>query len=184
VLENYALKVLCETARFVPRINKSIARISAASIPNVEKTHHSQKVYATKRLVRFNEIEYNVPIEAHESVLKEILRLIERKKFNIHFPIENRVVRKDDIHISPAYERDSAYIACHVYNKKDFRPFFKAAEEVFKSFNGRPHWGKMHFWTRKDVDENYPMIEKFRKNRSEQDPNGIFLNDYLKSLFV
>ena len=183
VLENYVFKILCETARFIPAMNKTVSKISAGSIPNTKKVFHSHKIYATQRLVRFNEMEYNVPIEAHNEVFKAITKTIESKKFNVHFPIENRVVKGDDMYLSPAYQRDSAYIACHVYNKKDYKPFFKAMEDIFKANDGRPHWGKMHTLTHQDIKERYPKFEDFQKHQTEQDPNGLFLNDYLKSLF-
>ncbi len=183
VLENYVFKVLCELARFVPSMNKTVSKISASSIPNSRKVFHSHKIYASARLVRFNEMEYNVPIEAHNEVFRAITKMIESKKFNVHFPIENRVVKGDDMYLSPAYQRDSAYIACHVYNKKDYKPFFKAMEDIFKANDGRPHWGKMHTLKYQDFQERYPKFEAFQKHRAEQDPNGLFLNDYLKGLF-
>jgi FAD-linked oxidoreductase len=183
VLENYIFKVLCELARFVPATNKAVSKISADSIPNTRKVFHSHKIYATQRLVRFNEMEYNVPIEAHGEVLKEIVKTIEGKKFNVHFPVENRVVRKDDIYLSPAYGRDSAYLACHVYNKKDYQPFFKAMEAIFKTYDGRPHWGKLHTLTHQDLVERYPKFEDFQKHRKAHDPNHIFMNAYLERLF-
>lgn len=184
VLENYVFKLLCEIAYRFPSMNKSIAKLSAAAIPNTRKVYHAHKVYATQRLVRFNEMEYNVPVEAHNEVLKEMIKTIERSNFHVHFPIENRVVAKDDAYLSPAYERNSAYIACHVYNKKDYRPFFKAMESILKAYEGRPHWGKMHTLGAKDLAERYPKFETFQKHRQAQDPDGIFLNDYLKQILI
>ena len=183
ILENYVFKLLCEAARFFPRLTPSISRLSVSSIPSVRKVYHSHKVYATQRLVRFNEMEYNVPLEAHRQVLEEIIRMVNKKKFNVHFPVENRVVKKDDIYLSPAYGRDSAYIACHVYHKKDYRPFFRAMEEIFVAHGGRPHWGKMHTLTAPELRNRYPHFETFEQHRQTHDPKGIFLNDYLKKLF-
>ncbi|MCB0632257.1 MAG: D-arabinono-1,4-lactone oxidase [Saprospiraceae bacterium] len=183
-LENYAFKVLCEGARMVPALNKSVARISAASIPDVRKVFHSHKVYATQRLVRFNEMEYNIPLEAHESVFREIIRTVNKNNFNVHFPIENRVVKGDDAWLSPAYERDSAYIACHVYHKKDWKPYFDALETIFLAHAGRPHWGKMHTLKAGQLAERYPMFEQFLQHRAEQDPEGVFLNDYLRKCLI
>ena len=184
VIENYVFKLLCELAYLFPAMNKTISRISATSIPNTRKVYHSHKVYATQRLVRFNEMEYNVPLEAHRAVLKDVIKTIEKNNFKVHFPIENRVVAKDDIYISPAYGRDSAYIACHVYHKKDFRPFFKAMEDIFKAYDGRPHWGKMHSLTARDFADRYPEFAEFQRHREEQDPTGVFLSNYLRQILV
>lgn len=184
VLENYAFKVLCEGARWFPGLNKNVAKISAASIPNIRKVFQSHKVYATKRLVRFYEMEYNIPTEAHGEVIREILGIIDKKKFNVHFPIENRFVKKDDIFMSPAYGRDSAYIACHVYNKKDYKAYFDALEPIFKAYQGRPHWGKMNTFSHEDIVNSYPQFSSFQQFRAEHDPNGLFLNDYLRQLLL
>ena len=183
VLENYAFKLFCEVAHKIPAWNKGVSKISAASISNVKKVYHSHKVYATQRLVRFNEMEYNIPAEAHEEVLKEIIKAFKQRNFPIHFPIENRFVKGDDIYLSPAYGRDSAYIACHAYAKKDPLPYFKAMEEIFRAHDGRPHWGKMNHLTVEDVRELYPKFDQFLKHRNAQDPDNLFLNPYLQSLF-
>ncbi|MEM6800432.1 MAG: D-arabinono-1,4-lactone oxidase [Bacteroidota bacterium] len=184
VLENYAFKVLCEFARIFPSQNKTVAKISVGSIPNLKKVKHSHKVYATKRLVRFNEMEYNIPAEAHEEVLKEVMKIASSGKYPVHFPIENRFVKGDDIYLSPASGRDSAYIACHMYNKKDCKPYFAALEDVFKAYEGRPHWGKMNSFNRDDIEVAYPQFDRFLKHRKEQDPEGIFLNAYLEGLLT
>lgn len=182
VLENYAFKLLCEYARIFPSQNVRASRISAASIGEVAKVYHSHKVYATQRMVKFQEMEYNIPSEAHGDVFKEVVKTINTRKFNIHFPIENRWVKGDDIYMSPAYDRDSAYIACHVYNKKDCKPYFKALEEIFRAHGGRPHWGKMNTLEMKDVELMYPEFSRFQTIRKEQDPDNIFVNKYLEQL--
>ncbi len=183
VLENYVFKVFCEYAKLFPSQNKTVANITAASINNVKKVFHSHKVYATQRLVKFQEMEYNVPAEAFKDVFKDVKKIVNSKKFNIHFPIENRWVKGDDVYMSPAYGRDSAYIACHVYNKKDSKAYFAALEEVFKAYNGRPHWGKMNTFTTQDIINMYPKFDVFMKFRKEHDPQNIFVNPYIKTLF-
>jgi FAD-linked oxidoreductase len=183
-LENYAFKVFCEAAYYFPALNESVAKLSAASIAPVRKVFASHKVYATQRLVKFNEMEYSIPIAAQREVLADIRSLFERKRFPIHFPIENRVVRQDDIYLSPAQGRDSAYIACHAYAKKDPLPYFAALEEIFQAYEGRPHWGKMNTFTSEQAAEAYPYFSDFRGHRKEQDPEGLFLNDYLAKLLT
>ncbi|CAM1345153.1 D-arabinono-1,4-lactone oxidase [Tenacibaculum amylolyticum] len=182
VLENYVFKLFCDYAKIFPSQNRLVSKITAASISNVKKVYHSHKVYATQRLVKFNEMEYNIPAEAYEDVFKDVQKIVNSKKYNIHFPIENRWVKGDDIHMSPAYGRDSAYIACHVYNKKEYKTYFADLEKVFKAYDGRPHWGKLNTFTTEDIIEKYPKFEVFLKNRKEQDPENIFINPYLEKL--
>ena len=183
-LENYAFKLLCELGHYFPSQTERIARFTASAVAPVRKVYHSHKVYATQRLVRFNEMEYSVPLAAQEGVLREIQRLFARQRFRIHFPIENRVVKADDIYLSPAYGRDSAFIACHAYAKKDPLPYFKALEEIFLAHEGRPHWGKMNTLSREQAIERYPAFEDFVQTRRAEDPKGVFLNAYLEGLLV
>ncbi|MEM6317812.1 MAG: D-arabinono-1,4-lactone oxidase [Bacteroidota bacterium] len=182
VMENYAFKLVCEFARLFPARSQAVSRFTADLISKTTKILHSHKVYATPRLVKFREMEYNVPAEAYQEVWKDVVRTFERRKFPIHFPLENRWVKGDDLLMSPAYGRDSAYIACHVYKDKDHRPYFTAMEEIFRNYGGRPHWGKMNTLTGVDVATMYPEFPTFLKHRAEQDPDNLFLTPYLHQL--
>ncbi len=182
VIENYAFKLACEVAYRFPSKTEWISKTAANSVADVDKVLHSHKVYATQRLVKFNEMEYNVPIESYKDVWKDIKKIVNSKRFNIHFPIENRFVKGDDILLSPAYGRDSAYLACHAYYKKDPKPYFRALEEVFQAYDGRPHWGKMNTLTTTRILERYPKFELFMKHRAEQDPNQLYVSPYLRHL--
>lgn len=182
VLENYAFKLLCEYAHLFPSKNEAVSKITAATIADVKKVYYSHKIYATQRMVRFKEMEYNVPRDAYETVWKEVVKTINTKQFNIHFPIENRFVKGDDILMSPAYGRDSAYLACHVYSKKDHQPYFTALETIFRAHGGRPHWGKMNTLKPKDVADLYPEFTVFLQHRATQDPDKVFVNPYLQQL--
>jgi len=181
-LENHVFKVVCDIAKAVPSLNKGVSQLSAALIGANKKIHKSHKVYATPRYVKFNEMEYNIPAENYKDVVKDVINTINKNKFNIHFPIENRFVKEDDIFLSPAYKRPSAYMAVHVYKGKDFKRYFNAMETIFVAYGGRPHWGKMHTRKADYFSKVYPEWEQFLKIRNEQDPNQIFINDYLKSI--
>ena len=61
------------------------------------------------------------------------------------FPIEYRVVAGDDAYLSTAYERDTVYIAVHMYRGMVWEPYFRAVEAIMDDYEGRPHWGKRHF---------------------------------------
>lgn len=182
ILENYSFKALCEFARVFPSKNKLVSKIAAQSVPTIDKLNYSHKVFATKRLVKFTEMEYNVPADTYQEVMKEVIKLVNSEKFAIHFPIENRWVKGDDILMSPAYGRDSAYIACHVYSKKDSSTYFKALESIFRAYGGRPHWGKLNTITQHDVVDLYPKFADFNRIRKQQDPDGIFINAYMEKL--
>ena len=183
VLENYVYWLLSESCRLFPNLCKTVCNISAQSIATIDEVNYSHRLFTTPRMVRFQEIEYNIPVEHAVAVINEIQKCIQQHQFQVHFPIECRFVHSDDIWLSPAYERESAYIAVHMYWGMPYRTYFYYIEEIFKRYQGRPHWGKMHTRTAGELAELYPRWHDFRRVRAELDPQGVFLNSYLRDLF-
>jgi FAD-linked oxidoreductase len=182
VLENGLYWVLSECARVVPPAARTISRLSAAGIAGVDETDYSHRLFATPRAVKFQEMEYNVPAGDFPTVLGEIRACLARERFDVHFPIECRFVRGDDILLSPAYGRDSAYVAVHMYRGMPYERYFRAVEAIYQPYGGRPHWGKMHTLDAATLATRYPHWHDFRRVRAELDPDGAFLNDYLRRL--
>ncbi|HET7092848.1 MAG TPA: D-arabinono-1,4-lactone oxidase, partial [Thermomicrobiales bacterium] len=56
------------------------------------------------------------------------------------------------------------------------------AEAIFLASGGRPHWGKLHFLDADAIGRRYPALDAFRAIRREFDPDGAFVNDYLRRL--
>ena len=127
-------------------------------------------------------MEYNVPFEAYKTVVKELQKMLKSNNYGISFPIEHRFIEQDDIMLSPANQRKSAYIACHVYKGMDYTRYFKELEALFVDHLGRPHWGKMHTRTAAYFEKVYPEFNRFKEIRKQMDPNGIFKTPYLSSL--
>lgn len=74
---------------------------------------------STRRDVRFVESEYAVPGAALAPVLRELDRWIESSGERVAFPVEVRFAAADDVALSTAYDRDSAYVAIHQYRRRD-----------------------------------------------------------------
>lgn len=183
VLENYVYWILSESCRLFPRLCKIVCHISAQSIATIDEINYSHRLFATPRMVRFQEMEYNIPAEYTVAVINEIKECIQQRQFQVHFPLECRFVHSDDIWLSPAYGRESAYIAVHMYRGMPYRSYFYHIEEIFRRYQGRPHWGKMHTRTAGELAELYPHWHDFRRVRAALDPQGTFLNRYLRDLF-
>ncbi|HEX4203416.1 MAG TPA: D-arabinono-1,4-lactone oxidase [Ktedonobacteraceae bacterium] len=182
-LENGLYWLLSECCRLVPPLSKSISKVAAMGIATVDEIDYSHRLYATPRVVRFQEMEYNIPMEHFQTVLAEIGACIDKHQFKVHFPVECRFVHADDIWLSPAYQRTSAYIAVHMYRGMAYRAYFEQVEAIFKRYQGRPHWGKMHTQNAASLEVLYPHWHDFRRIRAALDPQGLFLNDYLRQLF-
>lgn len=183
-VENGLFWILSEMSRNIPSTSRLVSKVSALGIPTGEEQNRSYIQYITPRLVKFNEMEYCVPEEAMADVIRDIESYFNRKKIDVHFPLECRYVKGDSIWLSPSYKRDSAYIAVHMYKGMDFSEFFEEVEEIFFAYDGRPHWGKMHTVQFDQIEKLYPKVDDFLKLRKKLDPNGMFLNEYLRSMFA
>ncbi|MEK3746285.1 D-arabinono-1,4-lactone oxidase [Brevibacillus sp. FSL K6-0770] len=183
VVENGLFWLLSESCRLRPTLTQSVSKLSAQSVPNVNESGYSHELFATPRLVRFYEMEYCIPAEHMGEAIKEMRQAIEQERFAVHFPLECRYVKQDDIWLSPAYERDSAFIAVHMYKGMPYEAYFARMEQIFRRFGGRPHWGKMHNMTAEHLHQVYPRLPDFLAIRAQLDPDGMFVNPYLSELF-
>ena len=96
------------------------------------------------------------------------------------FPVEVRVAAADDIPLSTASGRDSAYLAVHVHRGEPHEAYFGAVEAVMRDLDGRPHWGKLHTRTAADLRPAYPGFDAFVALRDRLDPERRFSNAYLE----
>ena len=108
----------------------------------MNEVNESYRLYATPRMVRFQEMEYSIPAEHFPAVMDEIRTRIDKVRYKVNFPIECRFVRGDDIWLSTAYGRDSAYIAIHMYRGMPYNEYFQGIEEIYTRYAGRPHRGR------------------------------------------
>ena len=148
----------------------------------VHEINSSHRLLVAPRKVRVQAMEYAIPIEHAQTVLREIEICINQHRFQVHVPLGCRFVRADDIWLSPAYQRESAYIAVHMYRGMEYESYFRHVEEIFERYYGRPHWGKMHSQDASRLAALYPRWHDFRRIRATLDPYGVFLNAYLSQL--
>jgi L-gulonolactone oxidase len=160
----------------VPRLNRLAGRVWSAR----NYTDISHKVFASPRRVVFREMEYAVPREALPEVLTALKETVDTEGFNVSFPGEIRFAPADDIWLSTAYGRRTAYVAVHQYHRHPHEEYFEAAAEIFDAAEGRPHWGKMHSLDAKQLADRYDRFEDFLSVRDKHDPDRRFANPYLE----
>ena len=148
-----------------------------------EQIRWSHEAFPSHRNIRFNEMEWALPVDAGVDAVWEIASYIRQKSIRTVFPIEFRYVAKDDVWLSPFYGRDSVTIAVHQYHKQPYKEFFDYCEQVFRAYDGRPHWGKLHRATEPDFAHWYTKWDDFQNVRRTLDPEGQMLNDHLRAVF-
>jgi FAD-linked oxidoreductase len=181
-LENTGMSIASKIGMTFPSTAKALSRWMSRVVPKGTTIDYSHEIYATVRTVGFKEMEYNIPIEHFKACVQEFKDLLEKKEYFVFFPVECRFVKKDDIWLSPAYGRDSAYIAIHVFIDQEHDPYFKEMEALFMRYNGRPHWGKMHTRTAETLSTTYEKWDDFLALRAKLDPNKLFLNPHLETV--
>ena len=129
VMENAAFGALCRTGRAAPALIPALNRFPRPRCPP-GPTPTSHQVFVTPRRVRFVESEYAVPRESLGEVLGELRRAVPRLADPVMFPVEVRVAAADDIWLSTAYGRDTAYVAIHQYAGLPYQDYFGRFESI------------------------------------------------------
>ncbi|WP_432082857.1 D-arabinono-1,4-lactone oxidase [Streptomyces sp. WAC 04229] len=179
-LSNGAFQAANWVGRAAPGTIPAIARFSSKALSARTYTDAPHKVFTSPRRVRFVEMEYAVPREAVVETLRELKAMVDRSRLRISFPVEVRTAPADDITLSTASGRDSAYIAVHMFRGTPYQAYFTAAERIFTAHEGRPHWGKVHTRDAEYLSRVYPRFGEFTALRDRLDPDRLFLNDYLR----
>ncbi|WP_370415278.1 D-arabinono-1,4-lactone oxidase [Streptomyces fradiae] len=180
LLSNGVFQLACSLGRAVPPVIPALAKVSSRALSARTYTDIPYKVYTSPRRVRFLEMEYALPREAAVSALRELKAMIERSPLKVSFPVEVRTAPADDIALSTASDRESAYIAVHLYKGTPHRAYFTAVERIMTGHGGRPHWGKVHTRDAAYFEKAYPRFGEFTALRDRLDPDRRFGNDYLR----
>lgn len=183
VLGNGAGAVVTGLGLAAPALTPGINRVVSRWFAHGERTGPSPEIFTAPRRVRFTEMEYALPLEALPSAVRELQRLVEREGWRISFPVELGTAAADDTWLSTAYGRATSYVAVHRYWREDWRPYFTAAEAIFRDHDGRPHWGKLHTRTHDDLLAVCPRLADVAAVRDRLDPDEgggrRFTNDYV-----
>lgn len=179
-MSNGLFQVVCSLGRAVPATIPAIAKVSSRALSARTYTDIPYKVFTSPRRVRFVEMEYALPREAVVAALREVRALVERSNLRVSFPVEVRTAPADDIALSTASGRDTAYIAVHMYKGTPYQAYFTAVERIMTAHAGRPHWGKVHTRDAEYFAEAYPRFGEFTALRDRLDPDRLFGNAYLR----
>ena len=165
--------------RYFPKVGAFLSRSMRPS-GRENYVDRSYSVFTSERKMKFVEMEYFIPRVHARDALERIFRLVETSGLEITMPIEVRWAKGDDLPLSMCYGRDTVSIAIHVRESEAFEPYFVPVETIMSDYDGRPHWGKMHFQTTDSLSSIYPEWETFQRARRELDPDGIFENNYTR----
>jgi L-gulonolactone oxidase len=127
-------------------------------------------------------MEFAVPAAAGEACFRQIRTLVQSRFAALEWPVEYRTLADDDVWLSPAYRRPTVTISVHEDAGLAYEDLFGECEAIFRAHDGRPHWGKLHSLGPADLARHYPRWRQFVSVRGAVDPDGVFLNPYLRAL--
>jgi FAD/FMN-containing dehydrogenase len=165
-------------------LNITDAEPASASGIEGERIGWSPHIIPSVRENRFHEMEYAIPAEHGPECFDRVRERMLSRHPDVVWPIEYRTVSADDAYLSPHYGRATVTISVHEDARKPYRDFFGDIEPIFWDYDGRPHWGKINTLDRERLRERYPCWDDFVAVRKRFDPDGVFLNPYLRELFA
>jgi L-gulono-1,4-lactone dehydrogenase len=178
VLPNWAFGAACRVGRWRPSLIPRLARMVPGN-GGLDYVDRSDRVFTSPRFVKFWEMEYAIPRADLPEALNRVRALVDELGIRLSFPVEVRVGPADDLPLSTAHGRETAYIAVHVYRGTPYDAYFSGVERIMNDYGGRPHWGKMHYQTAETLAPRYQRWDEFQMVRRELDPAGRFANPYL-----
>lgn len=178
LLSNGAFELVNRLATAVPRVTPRLNAVSARALAPRTYVAPSHQVFVTSRRVRFREMEYAVPRERLVDVLSSIDGWLDRSGEHVPFPVEVRFAAPDDVWLSTAHGRETAYVAVHQYARLPHARYFDAVGRIVAEVGGRPHWGKLHGLDAERLRDLYPRFDDAVAVRDAADPDGVFANAY------
>jgi FAD-linked oxidoreductase len=182
--EETVFRYCCEMSRVVPSLTGPLQRGLTKLVRPTRRVGPAHRIFPSERTVRFEEMEYEVPRAAGLTVLRDVMQWVRRHRLPVTFPFEFRWTAGDDIWLSPFHSGPGAAISVHQYARMPWSALFAHLEPILRAAGGRPHWGKRHTLTARDVFTLYPRAERFLAVRKQVDPTGKFTNAHLTELFA
>ncbi|UGQ13865.1 FAD-binding protein [Yinghuangia sp. ASG 101] len=180
LVANAVFALACRLGKAAPRAVPRLARITGRARRERTYTEVPHKVFAGPRRVRFVEMEYALPLGALAAALRDLRELVGLGEEYVSFPVTVRAAPADDMWLSTAYGRDTAYVAVRMVRGTPHERFFAAVEEIMTAYQGRPHWGRLHTRDAAYLADAYPRFASFTALRDRVDPERRFGNDYLR----
>jgi FAD/FMN-containing dehydrogenase len=147
-----------------------------------QRLAYSFEVLANDRPDKHSEMEYSIAREHGPECLRALREMIARDFPDLAWPIEYRNLAADEVWLSTAYRRPSVTLSVHQGIDRPDEPLFRACEAIFRQYEGRPHWGKVHYLGAQDLAAMHPRHADWWRVRDAWDPDGLFVNAHLASL--
>lgn len=126
--------------------------------------------------------EIAIPLTALPEAVKSIQEFFKKHR-QTNAKILEITVRfvEQDAHafLSPSTDGPVAYLAFCILEQDKYLALYKELEDILSIYNGRPHWGKLHFLNNEKVTQLYANnLQKFINVKKRLDPKDVFSNGF------
>ncbi len=170
--------VLAGASSLLPALAKPLAPVAAALFYRAEARLSADVLTAG---VAGGGIEYGVDVKKAGAALIALRALFETQRIKTLLPVSLQFAPKDETFLSPANGRDTVYIGVRVPGGAAGQELQRACERRLLDHGGRPAWFAS-FLENLDFANLFPGRADFTKARETLDPDGVFLNTYLKKV--
>jgi len=178
LIGDIAANSLVKLERLAPAASRWLRRQLPVTVRE-NYVDRSYRVFTSERRVKFLEMEYFIPRAAAQDAMQRFRDFLVRTGIVPSMAIEMRFTAADDIPLSMSSGRETCSFAIHVRAHEGYQQYFEDVETLMREFDGRPHWGKLHFQTWETLRPLYPQWDEFQELRARLDPEGCFANPYL-----
>ena len=130
--------------------------------PSATSSIAATRSSAARASVRFLEMEYGIPLDAVPEAIGRIDALVRTASVPAVVPDRGAGVggRRH-----PAVDRERSRVGVdrvHQYIGAPYEAYFQGVEQIMNDYDGRPHWGKLHFQSSHTLAHRYPEWDVFR----------------------
>lgn len=148
-----------------------------------DETGPNYEIIPNDRMLPFEEMEYMLPLDTGLTAFRQIRERIKAEhRATVGWRVLIRTIAADQAMLSNAGRRPTMTIALLQNNTLPYQEYFGDIEPILQKYDGRPHWGKKHTMSSRQLAPHYPQWDEFRRIRAHMDPHGVFLNNYLRKL--
>lgn len=167
--------LLLALARLAPGLVPAIHRFAqATSFPPRQRVEPQHRVLTMPVPPRHDEVELAIDRARVHDALRAWWALVHRQPHAPDFIQEVRFSAADDIALSPATGRPTAWLGAYCTNPRTAAAYHADILALGRELGARPHWGKRFDHTHEELAGLYPRWADFQALRRELDPSGVF----------
>ena len=182
LMRNAGHWLLAHASDRAPRFAHQAQRLALQLLPEYELVQPAPSPAAQPWLRQAELLEYQLAIAELPDALTQLEHLLAALNLRGYLALEVGFVAADDVWLSPAYGRNSAFVRLKRFRGIHQARIAETFADVMERHDARPHWGSPHGKKADALAQLYPRWQDFLALRAQLDPRGVFLNDYLSRL--